>query len=213
MADPAGIAMTFLDTVHRARLRIDSIMCVVDASQVFAVPEQEQLKLWQIACADMVVLNKTDLVAVDGVAGIRAWLDDRFHRYRLIEVAYGNVPLDLLLATGRFDPARWDVPADDTRGQSSPGSPSRCGRRRAGFHDVDVRDRRADVATSAPESGSPVARQYLPGQGNRLQCGEARCPCRAPGGGQTCGHGSWPSAGRTPAEHPDRGDRGGRRCR
>lgn len=109
VADPAGIAMTFLDSVHRARLRIDSIICVIDASQVSAAPEQEQLKLWQIACADMVVLNKTDLVDADEIALIRAWLDDHFHRYRLIEASYGNVPLDLLLANGRFDPAVWEL--------------------------------------------------------------------------------------------------------
>ncbi len=113
VADPAGIAMTFLDSAQRARLRIDSIICVIDASQVFAVAEQERLKLWQIACADMVVLNKTDLVDADGIAGIRAWLDDRFHRYRMIEAAHGNVPIDLLLATGRFDPATWEVHQDD----------------------------------------------------------------------------------------------------
>ena len=107
VADPAGIATTFLDSAHRARLRVDSIVCVIDASHVFAVPQLEQLKLWQIACADMVVLNKTDLVNADALARIRAWLDGHFHRYRIVEAIYGNVPLDLLLATGRFDPAQW----------------------------------------------------------------------------------------------------------
>jgi len=109
VADPAGIAMTFLDSVHRVRLRIDSIICIIDASQVFATPEQEQLKLWQIACADMVVLNKTDLVDAGDIALIRAWLDDHFLRYRLIEATHGSVPLDLLLGTGRFDPAGWEL--------------------------------------------------------------------------------------------------------
>ncbi len=93
VADPAGIAMTFLDSVRRERLRIDSIICFIDASQVFTAPDQEQLKLWQIACSDMVVLNKTDLVDAGDVARIRAWLDGHFHRYRLIEAAYGDVPL------------------------------------------------------------------------------------------------------------------------
>jgi G3E family GTPase len=36
VADPAGIAVTFLDPGHRDRLRIHSIMCVVDAAQVFS---------------------------------------------------------------------------------------------------------------------------------------------------------------------------------
>lgn len=119
VADPAGIAMTFLDSVHRARLRIDSIICIIDASQVFTIPDQEHLKLWQIACSDMVVLNKTDLVDAGGAARIRAWLDGHFHRYRLIEAAYGDVPLDLLLATGRFDPAGWELLHEDTGGHGA----------------------------------------------------------------------------------------------
>ena len=36
MADPADIAVTILDPGHRDRLRIDSIMCVVDTAQVFS---------------------------------------------------------------------------------------------------------------------------------------------------------------------------------
>jgi G3E family GTPase len=36
VADPAGIAATFLDPGHSDRLRIDSIMCVVDTAQVFS---------------------------------------------------------------------------------------------------------------------------------------------------------------------------------
>ncbi len=105
VADPAGIAVTFLDPVHRDILRLDSVLCVLDAGEVFGAPEQERLKLWQIACADMVVLNKVDLVGGGEIRRIRAWLDEHFHRYRLIEAVRCAVPMDLLLATGRFDPA------------------------------------------------------------------------------------------------------------
>src|SRR5271169_2258694 len=48
VADPSGIAMTFVDAVMRDRIRLDSITCVVDADQVFAhpaYPAVEQLKL------------------------------------------------------------------------------------------------------------------------------------------------------------------------
>jgi G3E family GTPase len=114
VADPAGIAVTFLDSAQRERLRIDSIMCVVDASEVIAAPEQQQLKLWQVACSDMVVLNKMDLVDAGGLERIKAWLDRHFQRYRLIEAVYGDVPLDVLLATGRFDPAGWGPQHEDT---------------------------------------------------------------------------------------------------
>jgi len=63
VADPSGIALTFMDEDMRDRIRLDSIMCVVDAEQIFAAPEMMELKLRQVAFADMVILNKVDLVA------------------------------------------------------------------------------------------------------------------------------------------------------
>jgi G3E family GTPase len=59
-----------------------------------------------MACADMIILNKVDLVDQDQIAKIKSWLDSRFHRYRLIETSRCNVPLEVLLSVGRFDPAR-----------------------------------------------------------------------------------------------------------
>ena len=106
VADPAGIAVTFTDAGFRERIRLDSITCVVDAEQVFAVPEQLQLKLWQIGCADMLILNKVDLVDRDQIAKIKTWLDEYFHRYRVIEAKRCDVPLEILLSAGRFDAAQ-----------------------------------------------------------------------------------------------------------
>ena len=57
VADPAAIAMTFLDEEIRERIRLDSIICVVDAEQVFDAPEQAELKLRQVAFSDMLILN------------------------------------------------------------------------------------------------------------------------------------------------------------
>ena len=53
MAEPTGIALTFADDASLIdRVRLDSIICVVDAEQVFAAPEQMELKIWQVASAD-----------------------------------------------------------------------------------------------------------------------------------------------------------------
>ena len=106
VAEPSGIASTFMNQGLRDRIRLDSIMCVVDASQIFAVPEMKELKLRQIAYADMLILNKADLVGREEIARIRAWLDDHFHRYRLVEATRGEVPLEILLSAGRFDGAQ-----------------------------------------------------------------------------------------------------------
>ena len=109
VAEPSGIALTFNGTSFRDYIRLDSILCVVDAEQVFAAPETGELKLFQMACADMVILNKIDLVDRAQIAKIKDWLDSRFHRYRLIEAIQADVPLPVLLSVGRFDPARLDA--------------------------------------------------------------------------------------------------------
>ena len=101
VAEPTGIALTFADDPALIdRVRLDSIICVIDAEQVFAAPELMELKLWQVAMADMVILNKTDLVGREQIARIREWLDEHFHRYRLLEASRCDVPLEVLLGVG-----------------------------------------------------------------------------------------------------------------
>ena len=108
VADPAGIVVTFNDVALRDRIRLDSITCVVDADQIFAYADQPglvRLKMMQIACADLTVLNKVDLAGPATVAKVRAWLNDNFMRVRVVEASHGDVPLEVLLSVGRFDPA------------------------------------------------------------------------------------------------------------
>ena len=113
VAEPSGIAVTFTDANFRDRVRLDSITCVVDAEQVFAAPEQMQLKLWQIGWSDMLILNKVDLVGRNQIEKIKAWLDEHFHRYRLIEATHCDVPLEILLSGGRFDAAQLELEPRD----------------------------------------------------------------------------------------------------
>jgi G3E family GTPase len=109
VADPAGIFMTFNDLALRDRIRLDSVTCVVDADQVFAHPEYPplmDLKLRQVGFADMLILNKVGLAGATQVEKVRAWLDEHFSRLRIIETNYCEVPYEILLGVGRFDPAR-----------------------------------------------------------------------------------------------------------
>ena len=102
VSDPSSIAMTFTDAKFQNLIRLDSIMCLVDAEQIFAAPEQMELKLRQIAFSDMVILNKVDLVDRQIVQQVHDWLASRFKRYRLVEAVNAEVPLDILLSVGRF---------------------------------------------------------------------------------------------------------------
>ncbi len=114
VADPSGIALTFMNEQIRDRIRLDSVLCVLDAEQIFATPDMMEHKLRQVAFADMLILNKVDLVTSQEIERIKAWLDDRFHRYRLVEASYGDVPAAILVSVGRFDPSRRnDISQDD----------------------------------------------------------------------------------------------------
>lgn len=113
VADPLGIWTTFLDATTSDRIRLDSITCVVDAEQAFAyaaeAPELPLLKLRQIGCADLVVLNKTDLAGPEQTEAVRRWIDYNLRRVRIVEASYGDVPNEVLLGVGRFDPARLEL--------------------------------------------------------------------------------------------------------
>jgi G3E family GTPase len=109
VADPGGIFVTFSDANLRDRIRLDSIICVVDADQVFAHPEYPpliELKLHQVGFADMLILNKVDLAGPEQVQKVRAWLDAHFNRLRIVETNYCEVPYEILLGVGGFDPVR-----------------------------------------------------------------------------------------------------------
>ncbi len=109
VADPAGLFVTFNDPNLRDRTRLDSVICVVDADQVFAHPEYPpllELKLHQVGFADMLILNKVALAGPAQVERVREWLDDHFNRLRIVETDYCEVPYEILLGVGRFDPAR-----------------------------------------------------------------------------------------------------------
>jgi G3E family GTPase len=64
------------------------------------------LKIRQVGFADMLILNKVDLAGPEQVKKVRAWLDDHFNRLRIVETNYCEVPYEILLGVGRFDPAR-----------------------------------------------------------------------------------------------------------
>jgi G3E family GTPase len=108
VADPEGIVMTFLDQRYERLLRLDSITCLVDAEAIFADGDDERLnmlKLRQIAFADLVVLNKIDQVGPQHIEVVKEWIGHHLNRIRIVEATRCDVPLEILLAVGRFDPA------------------------------------------------------------------------------------------------------------
>ncbi len=116
VSDPEGIVMTFLDHKFKGLLRLDSITSIVDAEAIFTDGDNANLsflKLRQIGYSDLVVLNKVDLVTPTHVEVVREWIDAHLRRIRIVEAVHCNVPLEILLAVGRFDPAHMVQQTDD----------------------------------------------------------------------------------------------------
>jgi len=113
IADPESVVMTLLDAKYERLMRLDSIACVVDAAGLFTDRDNADLamlKLRQIGFADLVILNKVDLVAPEARTVIHDWINGHFNRVRIVEAINCEVPYAILLAVGRFD--RLSLPQD-----------------------------------------------------------------------------------------------------
>jgi len=73
LADPAPVAQTFfVDDEVRNRTKLDSIVTVVDAKNFLQRLEDSHEAAEQVAFADIVLLNKIDLVSPDEAARVEA---------------------------------------------------------------------------------------------------------------------------------------------
>ena len=104
LANPAPVAQTFfVDDGVRARTRLDAIVTVVDAKNLPARLLDSAEAADQIAFADVIVLNKTDLVTAEELEAVEAQIRaiNRFaaiHRTERSAVAIADV-----LDQGAFD--------------------------------------------------------------------------------------------------------------
>lgn len=105
VSDPVSVAQTFQLPELRDHIRLDAIIAVVDAEQFEQLEGANAYMAYeQLTVADLIVINKIDLVTPERVAALkRKWL---YPTARVIETSFGRVPVDLLLDTGRFDPTR-----------------------------------------------------------------------------------------------------------
>jgi G3E family GTPase len=96
VADPAKIAQYG----QMYELPLDGIVVVVDAEQVRAQSTNKYVGdtvLRQFEQADLIVLNKIDLVSAEERRSLRAWLTDLAPGTPVIETTGSEVPIDVLL--------------------------------------------------------------------------------------------------------------------
>ncbi len=105
VSDPAQVAVTFLAPHMRPFLPVDGIVTVIDAEQILDLKDQfTHLARMQIEVANIVVLNKTDLITEDRLFQVEQWVRSIVPSVRILKASHGQVPLELLLGVGNFQP-------------------------------------------------------------------------------------------------------------
>jgi len=104
LADPAPVAQTFfVDEDVRSRTRLDSIITVVDAKNFLQRLEDSHEAAEQVAFADIVLLNKIDLVPAEEVARVESRIRAINPMARLHRTDHCALPVTELVDRGAFD--------------------------------------------------------------------------------------------------------------
>ncbi|MBF2077327.1 MAG: GTP-binding protein [Synechococcales cyanobacterium T60_A2020_003] len=107
LADPLPIALTFLGTELRDLTRLDSIVTVVDSENYSLDLFNSQAAYNQIAYADILLLNKTDLVDEADLDLLETKIRDVKQDARILRTTKAQVPLPLILSVGLFESDRY----------------------------------------------------------------------------------------------------------
>jgi G3E family GTPase len=104
LANPAPVAQTFfVDEGVRAKARLDAIVTVVDAKHLPQRLEDSHEAADQIAFADVIVLNKTDLVTPEELADVEGKIS-AINRFAVIHrTERAALPIEQVLNQGAFD--------------------------------------------------------------------------------------------------------------
>jgi G3E family GTPase len=104
LADPAPVAQTFFvdDDVHQ-RTKLDSIVTVADARHLLQRLDDSHEAAEQIAFADIVLLNKIDLVSPQELAKVETRIRAMNPMARIHKTEHCTIPVTDVLDRGAFD--------------------------------------------------------------------------------------------------------------
>ena len=106
LADPLPVAMTFMAGDLRDRLRLDSIITVIDAEHFSVTALESPIARAQVVYGDILLLNKADLVDEQRLKEVESELRAIKTDARILQASRGDVPLGLLLSVGLFETDR-----------------------------------------------------------------------------------------------------------
>ncbi len=104
LADPGPVAQTFfVDDEMRSKLRLDGIVTLVDAKHIWQHIDDADEAKGQLAFADVIILNKTDLVAEEDLKKLEARIQSMNAAAKIFRAQNAHVDIDNVLNVGGFD--------------------------------------------------------------------------------------------------------------
>ena len=104
MANPAPVAQTFwVDSELQDQFSLDAIITLIDAKHVWNHIEESEECKEQIAFADIVIINKIDLVTDSELAKLSSRISQMNNLAKLYECKNADIELDKILNIGAFD--------------------------------------------------------------------------------------------------------------
>ncbi len=104
MADPGPVAQTFfVDEEMQGKLRLDGIVTLVDAKHVWGHIDDSDEVREQIAFADVILLNKTDLVSPEELDRLEARIRSMNAAAKVHRTRDSVVEMDRILNVGGFN--------------------------------------------------------------------------------------------------------------
>ena len=104
LADPGPVAQTFfMDDEIRDEFSLDGIVTLVDAAHIDQQLGRSDESTEQVAFADVLVLNKTDLVNDEALDGLESRLRDMNRMAKVVRSEQADVPVDTVLNLSAFN--------------------------------------------------------------------------------------------------------------
>jgi G3E family GTPase len=113
---PLAVVDALLGDDLRDRVKLDSIYCLVDAGGLLDLDfASTELAIDQAACADIVLLNKCDVVSESELRTVEETLQGPIPNVRILRTRFADVPRGILFAT----PAAQDEALERARGRQA----------------------------------------------------------------------------------------------
>ena len=104
LADPGPVAQTFfMDDEIRSEFTLDGIVTLIDAAHIDQQLERSNESSEQVAFADVLILNKSDLVQDDALVRLESRLREMNTMARVVRSTNADVPVETVLNLSAFD--------------------------------------------------------------------------------------------------------------